>query len=243
MASIQVNHITRSCKHCNSEFSFPAKRGKARYYCSIECSKNTQRTTLKEKEYPSCSVVDCDRPANRVGAGLCEAHYYQNRRNGYFGQKLRPNVLDHSHGYKLLKAPKHQLSTPCQQYRIYEHRAVYYDKHGEGPFNCVHCNKRVTWDDMHIDHLDDDPANNMIENLGASCPTCNQVRGRSKVIKAHRAKSRWQITWQGRTQHVGDWAEQIGIAVHVLKWRLTRWNLDTAMTAEVGPTGPKRSSS
>lgn len=188
-----------------------------------------------------CKAAGCDRPARTKGSPHCEAHYYRLRRNGHLELPERdiPDLIEHSGGYQLKYAPDHPLSRGHS--RIGEHRVVYYEAHGTGPFDCYHCGTAVTWDDMHVDHLNDRPDDNRLANLVASCPPCNVKRGAWKMTRSHRAKSRWQVTWQGQTQHVGDWAEQLGVAVHVLKWRLERWPLDRAMTEAVGPTGPKAS--
>lgn len=212
------------------------------------CSRHYQRqwktgSTDFPDRFEQCQIVGCKKPTRSGYSHYCHAHYSQIRRNGYLGPKRLPpppRTLDHVGGYKLLYSPKHPISTEGQGSRVYEHRAVYYERHGEGPFKCVHCSAEVTWDTMHVDHLDDDPANNEIDNLGASCPTCNQRRGHWKVKRSHRNRSRWQVSWNGKTQHVNDWAEQIGLPSHVLKWRLERWTVDKAMTEAVGPTGPKR---
>lgn len=238
MARLQLGQVSRACKNCGAEFSFSRSgRGLARLHCSEECA-GAYSAKHRATTYSPCTVDGCDRPANRVGAGLCETHYYRLRRNGQTAlpKRVIPELAEHSNGYKLLYAPSHPLSG--SQPRVYEHRAVYYAAHGDGPFKCYHCGVVVTWGDMHVDHMNDCPDDNRIENLVASCPGCNTRRGYWKVKRSHRSKSRWQITWQGKTQHVGDWAEQLRLPTHVLKWRLERWPVDRAMTEAVHATGP-----
>lgn len=244
MTSTEVQQESVLCKVVGCRTA-PAKGRKGLCLRHYQRERRTGSTDFPEK-YDQCRAEGCSaRPRSGI-AEYCEAHYYQIRRNGYLGPKNRPpplRTLDHTGGYKLLYAPKHSISTACQQSRVYEHRAVYYEHNGYGPFRCVHCGAAVTWQTMHVDHLDDDPANNDIDNLGASCPECNQARGRWKMKRTHRNRSPHQISWNGRTQHVNDWAEQLDIPPRVLKWRLARWSIERALTAPVGPTGPKRQAS
>lgn len=191
---------------------------------------------------PSCNVEGCGNPARSSKTLVCEKHYYRQRRTGTTDLMPRemPRTRDHTGGYKLLYSPRHPISTKGQQARVYEHRAVYYKHHGEGPFSCVHCGAEVTWQTMHVDHLDDDPANNEIDNLGASCPTCNQKRGQWKAKRTARLTRSTSITWKGVTKPVGDWADELGIAPSNLKRRLRLWPLERAMTEPRGRFGPKR---
>ena len=191
----------------------------------------------------ACSAEGCNKDVRSPGAAFCEKHYYQMRRNGYLGPKTvppPPRIRAHTAGYKLLYSPKHPLATRGQQSRIYEHRAVYYEHHGAGPFECVHCGAVVTWEMMHVDHLDDDPSNNGISNLGASCPACNQARGHQKIRRTMRSRFATQIAWQGRTQSVQDWAEEMGCSATMLRMRIKAgWTLERTMTEPRGKFGPK----
>ena len=184
-----------------------------------------------------CSVEDCDIYANRVGHGWCEKHYGRFRRHGSTG--LAPNhkdcKLEHTGGYLLVYAPKHPLAKSA---RLYEHRFVYYNEHGEGPFDCFHCGVEVRWDNLHIDHLDDNKKNNSLSNLVSSCPSCNKTRGRTKMIKTKRAQG-VNITFNGETKHISEWCKIIGISRPALCTRLKNWPLEKAMTSVKGNTGPK----
>ena len=185
---------------------------------------------------PVCNVDGCGRPSGRGRAAMCEKHYRQMWRNGYLGPKRRDEVIPHSGGYVLRAAPGHPMS---RGYRGYEHRQVFYDHHGEGPFRCRWCTKQVTWETMHVDHLDDDKTNNAIGNLAASCPTCNQKRGAWKVKRWARENRSVAVTWNGVTKPIGDWADDIGIDVRNMKRRLMLWPLDRAMTEPRGKSGPR----
>ncbi|WP_235592081.1 HNH endonuclease [Pseudomonas syringae] len=131
-----------------------------------------------------CRVAGCIAVANRKGAGLCEKHYTRQRRHGSTDKAVvvKPGLLNHSHGYTMAYAPEHPLrrDSSC---RVYEHRRVYHAQHGDGPFNCNWCSTVVGWDDLHVDHLNDVKDDNTPSNLVASCATCNQKRGFSKMAR------------------------------------------------------------
>ena len=103
--------------------------------------------------------------------------------------------------------PDHPLRR--SQGRVYEHRAVFYQHHGDGPFRCHCCGAVVSWDDMHVDHLDDNPKNNAPGNLAPACPTCNQKRGQHKVMATLRRKH--GLTIDGITLTINEWAAKIGV--------------------------------
>ncbi|MBK9496656.1 MAG: HNH endonuclease [Xanthomonadales bacterium] len=170
----------------------------------------------------------------------CMMHYYRIRRNGQLDLPTKdiPELTDHSGGYRLKYHPNHPLSR--NHSRVYEHRFVYHAEHGDGPFKCYHCADVVTWDDMHVDHLNDQPDDNRIENLAASCPECNMKRGAWKVKTTHRQKSVRQITWQGVTRCASEWAELLGLRAASFQWRLKHWPLERVMTEPRGSTGPHR---
>ncbi|MCG2586506.1 HNH endonuclease [Massilia sp. TS11] len=168
---------------------------------------STDRPAKKAKARGTCGVEGCGSEATRVGAGLCEAHYMRVRRHGDSGIKsnLKPGLLEHSGGYLLQHAPEHPLRRTWS--RVYQHRVVYHAHHGDGPFACHWCGVQVTWNDMHVDHLDDDPKNNEIGNLVSSCPKCNQKRGLAK-LKAT-MKQKHGITVNGVTKTVIEWAATV----------------------------------
>ena len=195
------------------------------------------------KSYEKCKVDACDSAATRVSWGLCEKHHARYRRNGTTDKKsaVKEGSLVHcGGGYLLVYAPNHPLKTGHSP-RVYEHRMVYYEHHGEGPFNCYHCGKHQSWDTMHVDHLDGDTQNNEITNLVCSCPTCNQKRGRWKMRRTHQEKSKWMIDFNGERLHVSEWAIRLGISREALKNRLNNWSVERAMTEPRGKTGPRGS--
>jgi hypothetical protein len=164
-------------------------------------------------------------------------HYYRKRRTGSYdlNPKQLPERILQSAGYVRLLSPNHPLNDHNGN-RAYEHRVVYYNNHGKGPFHCHWCGRPITWADMDIDHLDDNKANNAISNLVASCPRCNKLRGKHKMIAK---KSAW-ITFNGKTLTVRQWSHRIGISRESLHWRIEHgWPLEKALTAPRGKTGPQ----
>lgn len=241
MADANLREARAHCKRCGNEFSYPVARGTTRAYCGKDCSSAAQRDAYAERmARTECSVAGCDKPMQSFKSGLCTMHLARVRRRGSLDRKQWPTLIDHSAGYKLLLAPHHPISTPGQQSRVYEHRAVFYAHYGEGPFRCHWCSAERNWEDMHVDHLDDDKTNNDISNLVASCPECNQQRGYWKAKRTLRQRRSRKITWQGRTQPLPDWAEELGIPVNALKQRLKAgWTVHRAFTEPRGCFGPR----
>lgn len=190
--------------------------------------------------YSVCSVNGCVNLANRVGANLCEMHYMRVRRHG--GTEKQSTLIDgnleHSGGYVLVHAPHHPLRTTSA--RVYEHRIVYYNANGAGPFNCYWCNKAVGWDDMHVDHLNSIVVDNRISNLVASCPVCNQQRGNAKMRKTKRERSHRRYTAHGLTKCISEWAKYLGLSRNTLEYRLgAGWSLNKVFSPRIGTSGPK----
>lgn len=183
-----------------------------------------------------CSVDGC---SNKVkgGTGLCALHYMRKWRNGVTDLiKKSASTKEHSQGYILTPSRGHPLSNGRSH--DYEHRIIYYDAHGKGPFNCKWCAKQVTWMDLHIDHLDDDRKNNNLTNLVVSCAICNQQRGR------HKAADTWRratgIKALGMIKTLSEWSRYTGISRAALRARLDNgWTPDKAMITPRGKFGPK----
>ena len=183
-----------------------------------------------------CEAPGCNRPARSGRAKYCEMHYYRLRRRGELTLRDPKPFIGHSGGYIQERAPEHPLARGSYPY-VFQHRKVYYDHHGAGPFCCHHCGVSVTWETLHIDHLDDDPKNNDLSNLAASCPKCNQARGWHKMRESMRAKFR-TITHNGETLAVSEWSERTGIGRTTIQNRLKKgWSIARALSAPIGPTG------
>lgn len=234
----------RICNLCGDQFSYQVSRGTDRLYCSKACTAKSRAKSLAERKasLPRCSADGCEMAASRVGAGLCERHYYRMRRNGRI-QKLDtviPGSLPHSGGYKLVYAPEHPLRR--QGSRVYEHRIVFYDAHGEGPFQCNWCSATVTWNNMHVDHLNSVRDDNRASNLVASCAACNTWRGKEKMKRTMQERGH-MIEFQGERLHISEWAKRIGISRFSLNYRLKAWSLEAALTTPRGKTGPRQKKS
>ncbi|WP_160119653.1 HNH endonuclease [Rhodovarius lipocyclicus] len=190
-----------------------------------------------------CKVQGCGRQSRSPTAAFCEMHYYRIRRRGDVNPlPARPAkpTRHHTHGYVVEHRPGHAMTTPGSPRYAYQHRRVFFDAHGEGPFSCHVCGKDVDYSSMHVDHLDDDRSNNRLSNLAAACPTCNQWRGHDKVVAALRAKPGVLVEFQGERLSRAQWAARIGISRNALAARLlSGWSLERALTEGRGKTGPK----
>lgn len=186
----------------------------------------------------TCKASGCQKHANRIGAGLCEAHYMRQRRYGDCDhhQELEP-VRYHTQGYRMVLAAGHPVARG--KARAYEHRVVFYDAHGAGPFSCHWCGKRVGWSDMHVDHLNDDVQDNRVANLVAACPGCNLHRNEENMRASMRR--RFGVTIDGVTMTYSEWAARAGISLNSLKARIAAgWDMKRAVTEPRGVTGPRR---
>lgn len=185
-----------------------------------------------------CIVQDCAKSTRGGRCPYCEMHYGRLRRNGTLDRVLAAHTREHSGGYIQVPANGHPLARGGSL--VYEHRAVYYDAHGDGPFKCHWCGAHITWDTLHIDHLNDNRKDNRISNLVASCPICNQQRGREKMVKTMRRNYATWIEYDGKRQTLQEWARQIGIGRTALQYRLASgWPLDRALTEPRGKFGPR----
>lgn len=224
---------------CGKIFKYRVGIGLDRVYCSDRCLKHFGkiRTEKQKESLLECSTLGCQNLANRKGAGLCEACYMRLRRNGsVFFKRSKKYRLRHSGGYYLVNEPNHYLADKSGY--VYEHRFVFYNNHGNGPFECYHCGKEITWDRMHIDHLDDDKTNNKIDNLVPSCPVCNQYRGRPKMIKTKRANGK-QIEYKGVSKTAGEWATELGLSRSAFASRVLKWGVELAIETPKINTGPR----
>ena len=161
------------------------------------------------------------------------------RRRGTTDRKIYPYRTYNQAGYAKVREPYHVLA--LGEGTVYEHRFVYYNKHGNGPFDCHWCGKYITWPTMHIDHLDDDKSNNSIDNLVPSCPICNQARGKDKQTATMRERHATKLTHNGVTKTVKEWADDLGVGRTAIKSRLKQgWTVERAVTEPRGKTGPQR---
>lgn len=123
---------------------------------------------------------------------------------------------------------------------MYEHRYNYYERYGKGPFKCNWCEKSVCWDDLHIDHVDDNKENNEISNLVASCPQCNQKRGWHKAVSTWRKKT--GIEYKGKIYTMNELSRISPVSRNSLIYRMKTMSVEEAVETPRGPTGPKSKS-
>jgi len=235
----------RTCRECGNQFKYEIGRGKDRDICGDRCRRAiaAKHAASSHALRPKCSVDGCSLNTRSSGSVYCETHYYRIRRNGTLIPKavISPPQKEsaHSNGYVLEYCPGHFEAVRTGSNRVYQHRRVFYDNHGSGPFDCHWCAEGVTWDTMHVDHVNAQPSDNSPSNLVASCATCNQKRGHAKAKVTSRLRSANQITWMGKTRCIADWADDLGISRESLKWRIKAgWPIGKAMTEPRGRTGP-----
>jgi len=223
---------TSTCPQCGAQFPTP-RPSKPQVYCSKVCG-----AAPRKRHDRNCAAAGCDKDV-RSGR-YCSAHEARLRRTGRLDLAPPPRTREHSNGYVLVWAPDHPLRVGKSGPREYEHRVVFYDEHGEGPFRCHWCGVRVSWSDMDVDHVNTKRDDNTIGNLVASCPPCNVNRGRDAMVATSRAKRATMLTVKGVTKPVVEWAEAIGIDRVSLKARLKAgWPPERAVTELRGRFGPR----
>ncbi len=228
----------RTCADCGAQFAYVIGRGTDRRYCSETCAKHaaSRSQATARASWPMCSVEGCDVRVRSAKAIMCEKHYGRIRRNGSLELRAPQPTRMHTHGYVLVYSPNHQLSSGTY---VYEHRLVYHEAHGNGPFRCHWCGIAVTWATMHVDHVNAIKDDNRIENLVASCAGCNQWRGKEAMTRTMRARGR-QISHDGETLCITEWAERLGISRASIQWRLDNgWTVARALTEPRGRFGPR----
>lgn|SRR6185369_7936679 len=187
----------------------------------------------------SCVVDGCSKPPRSRRSPHCEMHYWRLRQHGSLELPRPPTLSKHSNGYLRAYLPDHPLRRPSTP-RVYEHRAVFFKAYGDGPFNCHVCGKVVTWDYMHVDHLNDCKDDNRLENLRPACPPCNEWRTKDRTTIARQSPNvRW-LEHNGERLPLSEWARRIGISAQSLGFRLqSGWPIERALTAPRGITGPR----
>jgi hypothetical protein len=235
-----------TCAGCGAQFQIELGRGKHRKYCGRVCAKQAASSARfrAARDAGDCEARGCKKQVRSAGAKFCEAHYMRQRRNGHLHLVAEvsppPKFTTHTQGYVLEYAPGHWIAERTKQSRVYQHRRVFFDAHGEGPFLCHWCSVQVTWDDMHVDHVNAVRNDNDLSNLVASCAGCNHRRGHSKMKATARAKSATKISWAGESLTLGEWAERIGISRASIASRIASgWAVERALTEVRGKTGPR----
>lgn len=121
------------------------------------------------QEPKPCKVPGCTTMLQCQGT-VCPKHRTRMERTGSYDLRTIPPST-HVHGYVIVHRPGHVLAV---NNKVYEHRAVLFDRIGYGPHLCEHCQTHINWRaGLEADHLDRDRANNAASNIAASCHPCN----------------------------------------------------------------------
>lgn len=124
-------------------------------------------------------------------------HYHRWYRHGDVRRVASKGSVSVSLGrrYRSVYKPRHPLAT--KNGKVYEHRMVLFDEIGPGPHACHWCETEVDWlpkgdpRELQPDHLNDDGADNRIENLVPACRRCNALRGTQRRSDALREAGWW----------------------------------------------------
>jgi hypothetical protein len=98
--------------------------------------------------------------------------------------------------------PDHPLSDSTGY--VWEHRKIVHDRIGDVVPPCELCDKPLSWETAHIDHIDEVKSNNDPKNLRPLCCGCNTWRGTR--IAQHLHEGHHAITFDGETKTPNEWA-------------------------------------
>jgi 5-methylcytosine-specific restriction endonuclease McrA len=154
-----------------------------------------------------CKIDGCDRKAMYREQQVCQKHYFRFMRTGSYADRplSRGTRRQDPRGYWQLYLPEHPLADGTGH--VWEHRKIVYERYGDALPPCELCGKLVNWKTVHIDHEDENPANNDPKNLRPLCRVCNV--GRTAKVH-HEAKGRHAITFDGETKTAAEWARDRG---------------------------------
>ncbi len=148
-----------------------------------------------------CKIDGCSRDAMYKERRLCQMHYFRFMRNGTYDTVMKRKYRrTNPAGYSVLYEENHPLATKCGY--VYEHRLIVYKKYGESLPNCKLCDKELTWDICHVDHINEDVSDNKESNLRPLCMTCNVRRGRKPE---YMYKGRHVLEFEGEKKTANEW--------------------------------------
>lgn len=152
-----------------------------------------------------CKGDGCDRDAMYKGLQLCQKHYFRLRRTGKTvprKKKTEYKRIITPNGYVRVHIDGHPLAD--SKGSVFEHRAVAYDSRGGEISSCELCGMvDIDWDTCHVDHIDENPANNEPRNLRVTCIGCNTCRTRKP---AYTYGGRISVTYGGETKTPEEWS-------------------------------------
>jgi hypothetical protein len=237
----------QEAKRLGLPFYFGAKECPARHFPWIKHTGSRQcvvciaaRDAVGAAEpAPICQTAGCGKVAIKLKKTRCYGCYMRLYLKGTTDYHQRAPFWEHSAGYRLISVPGHPLVNGRDRPHEYEHRVVFYDACGAGPFTCFWCDVPITWDDLEVDHLNNVRNDNALTNLVASCSDCNRDRARPRLAISTRRANGFMITAFGRTQTRSEWAREVGIAPSALAWRMANgWSVERALSEPRGITGP-----
>lgn len=157
-----------------------------------------------------CKVRDCERESMYQTQQVCQKHYFRHMRTGSYELQVRKpkKVVPDRRGYKRIRALSHPLADGSGY--VWAHRFIMYAKYGAKPPPCALCGKHVTWKTLHVDHIDENPANNKAWNLRIACRGCNVKRGRGVECEyEHHTK----VKCLGKAMTITEWSRQPNVHV------------------------------
>lgn len=165
------------CQTCGKAFAYEVGPGRDRKHCGDDCRVQHKKALRAQrlKTLPKCSVVGCDSPAVRVGAGLCEKHYSRVRRTGSY--EAREVIGRYVTGSGYIKVLRHGHPMADAKGHVFEHRLVAFEEANGACPSCFWCGCRLEWESAVVDHLNEDKQDNKPTNLVVSCNDCNRARG------------------------------------------------------------------
>lgn len=189
-------------------------------------------SSAAKQRYDVCVVDGCDAVVRSSGQPYCGRHHHRLVRTGLLELRPRTGRFLSGNGYQLIHAPDHPVPQEGRSAHKYEHRVVFYDKHGDGPFQCHVCGTDVTWQTMHVDHLNDNKLDNRIGNLGPACEQCNLARGAHKMKATISERYGVWIEYNGIRDTRRGWARRLGLPRNTLLNRFKRgWSIERALSS------------
>lgn len=159
-----------------------------------------------------CTIDGCSKEIAYKERQICQMHYFRYMRNGTYDIKIKERKYRYTNpaGYQYLWEPDHPMARSTGT--VSEHRFVVYNRYGENLPDCELCGAPTDWKTCHVDHIDEDVANNHQDNLRPVCRPCNTMRSRIKNPE-HIHKNHTAVTHNGETKTAEEWSRCDGVEV------------------------------